>query len=67
MAAKTNQLGTSRVTEEAAERAAPDDAVHDDSGVLPEEVRRFALLSPGEKIRVGERWKKELLTLRGLR
>jgi len=32
---------------------------------LPEEVRRFRRLSPAEKIRLGERWKRELRLLRG--
>lgn len=32
---------------------------------LPEQVRRFQRLSPAEKIRLGERWKRELRLLRG--
>lgn len=32
--------------------------------VLPEAVRRFRKLSPSEKIRTGERWKRELRRLR---
>jgi hypothetical protein len=32
---------------------------------LPKEVRRFQRLSPLEKIRLGERWKRELELLRG--
>ena len=31
---------------------------------LPKEIRRFQRLSPAEKIRLGERWKRELETLR---
>lgn len=34
-------------------------------GKLPEEVRRFRRLPPAEKIRLGERWKRELRLLRG--
>jgi len=32
---------------------------------LPKEVRRFQRLSPAEKIRLGERWKREIEILRG--
>jgi len=32
---------------------------------LPKEVQRFQRLSPAEKIRLGERWKREIEILRG--
>jgi len=34
---------------------------------LPPTFRRFQRLSPSQKIRTGERWKRELRTLRNLR
>jgi hypothetical protein len=34
--------------------------------LLPPAYRRFQRLSPSQKIRTGERWKKELRTLRNL-
>jgi hypothetical protein len=67
MPANKNPIGKAHWTDPAQRGLPSGEPVLGNPRELPEEVRRFLELSPAEKIRVGERWKRELLALRGMR